>query len=43
MESFSLDPLIDPELREVMEDLLESIYGEEYLSHTKPTFGCGTG
>ena len=32
MESFSLDPLIDPELREVMEDLLESVYGEEYLS-----------
>ena len=32
MESFSLDSLIDPELREVMEDLLETVYGEEFLS-----------
>ena len=32
MESFSLDSLIDPELQEKMEDLLESVYGEEYLS-----------
>ena len=32
MESFSLDSAIDPELHEVMDELLESVYGEEILS-----------
>ena len=32
MESFSLDSAIDPELHEVMDQLLESVYGEEILS-----------
>ena len=32
MESFSLDSTIDPELHKVMDELLESIYGEEILS-----------
>ena len=32
MESFSLDSAIDPELHEVMDELLESVYGEEMLS-----------
>lgn len=32
MESFSLDSSIDPELQDVMADLLESVYGEDFLS-----------
>ena len=32
MESFSLDSTIDPELHKVMDELLESVYGEEILS-----------
>ena len=32
MDSFSLDSAIDPELHEVMDELLESVYGEEILS-----------
>ena len=32
MENFSLDSAIDPELHEVMDELLESVYGEEILS-----------
>ena len=32
MESFSLNSTIDTELHEVMDALLESVYGEEILS-----------
>ena len=32
MESFSLDSAIDTELHEDMDELLESVYGEEILS-----------
>ena len=32
MEIFSLDSAIDPELHEVMDELLESVYGEEIWS-----------
>ena len=32
MESFSLDSAIDPGLHEAMDELLESVYGEEILS-----------